>query len=95
MMTAADPTKPSVELEECISKAAGAPDHILERKGVCEQGDYKPLRAAGFVYTAAQPNTKPLYRCYSESEHSHFASNDEACDKMGRQEELLGYDLNR
>lgn len=95
MMTAADLTKPTVELEECISKAAGPPDRILIKKGVCEQSGYRPLRTAGFVYTAAQPDTQPLYRCYSDSEHSHFASNDEGCDKMGRREELLGYDLNR
>ncbi len=93
VMTAADSPKQTVELEECISKGAGSPDRILSRKGVCEKGDYKPLRSAGFVYTAAQPDTQPLYRCYSESEHSHFASNDEGCGKMGRQEELLGYDL--
>ncbi|WP_426410830.1 hypothetical protein [Bradyrhizobium ganzhouense] len=95
MMTTADPAEPTVELEECISKAAGPLDRILTRKGVCEQSGYKPLRTAGFVYSTAQPNTRPLYRCYSESEHSHFVSNDENCNKVGRREELLGYDLNR
>jgi hypothetical protein len=95
VMTTADPAEPTVELEECINKAAGPLDRILTRKGVCEQSGYKPLRTAGFVYTTAQPNTRPLYRCYSESEHSHFASNDENCNGMGRREELLGYDLSR
>jgi hypothetical protein len=40
-----------------------------------------------------QPNTQPLYRCYSDSEHSHFAANDENCNNMGKREALLGYDL--
>jgi len=93
MMTAADPAKPTVELQECISKWSGPPDRILTQKGVCEKNNYNPLRSAGFVYADAQPNTQPLYRCYSESEHSHFASNDENCSNMGRREALLGYDL--
>jgi hypothetical protein len=51
------------------------------------------LRTAGFIYSSAQPNTQPLYRCYSEAEHSHFASNREDCNNMGKKEALLGYDL--
>jgi hypothetical protein len=93
MMTAPDPTKSTVELEECISKWPGPPDRILIQKGVCEKSGYEPLRSAGFVFSAAQTNTQPLYRCYSESEHSHFASNDESCNNMGKREALLGYDL--
>ena len=93
MMTAPDPAKSSVELEECISKWPGHPDRILIQKDVCEKNDYQRLRSAGFVYSAAQPNTQPLYRCYSEAEHSHFASNSEDCNKMGKREALLGYDL--
>jgi hypothetical protein len=93
MMTAPDPAKPTVELEECISKWPGPPDRILIQKDVCEKNDYQRLRSAGFVYTAAQPNTQPLYRCYSDAEHSHFASNDETCNNMGKRETLLGYDL--
>jgi len=93
MMTAPDPAKPSVELEECISKWPGPPDRILIQKDVCEKNDYQRLRSAGFVYSAAQPNTQPLYRCYSEAEHSHFAANTEDCNGMGKREALLGYDL--
>jgi hypothetical protein len=93
MMTAPDPARPTVELEECISKWAGHSDRILIEKGVCEKNDYRRLRRAGFVYTAAQPNTQPLYRCYSDAEHAHFASNDESCNNMGKREALLGYDL--
>ena len=93
VMTAPDPSKPTVELEECISKWPGHPDHILIQKGICETQDYQRLRSAGFIYSTAQPNTQPLYRCYSEAEHSHFASNAEDCQNMGKREALLGYDL--
>jgi hypothetical protein len=93
MMTAPDPKQPSVELEECINKWPGHPDRILIQKGVCETQDYRRLRSAGFIYATGQPNTQPLYRCYSDSEKSHFAANDAACNGMGRREALLGYDL--
>jgi len=93
VMTAPDPSKPTVELEECISKWPGHPDRILIQKGVCETQDYQRLRSAGFIYSSAQPNTQPLYRCYSEAEHSHFAANGEDCNDMGKREALLGYDL--
>jgi hypothetical protein len=93
MMNVADAAKPSIEIEECISASSGHADHILTPKGVCEKSGYKPLRNAGFVYTTPQPNTQPLYGCYSDAEHSHFASNSENCDHMGKQEGLLGYDL--
>jgi len=93
VMTAPDRSKPTVELEECISKWPGHPDRILTQKGVCETQDYQRLRSAGFIYSTAQPNTQPLYRCYSEAEHSHFASNGDDCHNMGRREALLGYDL--
>jgi hypothetical protein len=93
VMTAPDPSKPTVELEECLSKWPGHPDRILIQKGVCERNDYQRLRSAGYLYTASEPNTQPLYRCYSETEHAHFASNDEHCNNMGKRESLLGYDL--
>ncbi len=93
MMTTPDPAKPTVELEECLSKWPGHPDRILIQKGVCETQDYQRLRSAGFVYATAQPNTQPLYRCYSGTEHSHFAANDENCNNVGKREDLLGYDL--
>jgi hypothetical protein len=88
-----DSTEKSVELEECLSTWPGHPDHILIQKGVCETQGYKRLRSAGFVFSAAQPNTQPLYRCYSATEKSHFASNKDDCDNMGKREALLGYDL--
>ena len=93
MMTAPDPREASVELEECVSKWPGHPDHILIQKGACETQDYKRLRSAGWVFSAVQPNTQPLYRCYSDTEKSHFAANTEDCNKMGKKEALLGFDL--
>jgi len=93
MMTAPDAKEASVELEECISKWPGHPDRILIQKGVCETQDYQRLRSAGYVFSAAEPNTQPLYRCYSDTEKSHFAANTEDCNGMGKREALLGYDL--
>jgi hypothetical protein len=93
MMTAPDPKKASVELEECISQWPGHPDYILIQKGVCETQGYRRLRSAGFVFAAVQPDTQPLYRCYADSEKSHFAANRDDCNGMGKREALLGYDL--
>lgn len=83
----------STELEEYVSQGTGHLAHILIQKGVCETQGYKRLRSAGFVFTADQPNTQPLYRCYSDSEKSHFAANKEDCNDMSKKEALLGYDL--
>jgi hypothetical protein len=93
MMTAPDPGQASVELEECVSQWPGHPDRILIQKGVCETHGYRRLRSAGFIFSAAQPNTQPLYRCYSDAEKSHFAANRDDCNGMGKREALLGYDL--
>jgi hypothetical protein len=94
MMTAPpDSKEASTELEECVSQGSGHPDHILLQKGVCETQGYKRLRSAGFVFSTEQPNTQPLYRCYSDTEKSHFAANTEDCNGMGKREALLGYDL--
>lgn len=93
MMTAPDPKEPSIDLEECVSTWPGHPDHILIQKGVCETHGYRRLRSAGFIFSAAQPNTQPLYRCYADTEKSHFAANRDDCNGMGKREALLGYDL--
>jgi hypothetical protein len=97
LMTLADPGKPSVELEDCVSSWPGHPDHMLDRKGVCEADSlhFKRLRTAGWVYAQSQPRTEPLYRCYNAQEHSHFASNAEDCEKAGTKEKLLGYALSQ
>jgi len=93
LLTAPDPARPTTELEDCVSQWPGHPDHILIQKGYCETHGYQRLRSSGFVYSSAQSNTQPLYRCYSEAEHSHFASNREDCENMGKREALLGHDL--
>ncbi len=93
LMTVADPRWPSVELEDCESQQGQHLDHVLAPKGECERNGYQGQRTAGFVYSAPQPGTQPLYSCYSESEKSHFTSNSPDCDHLGKQEALLGYDL--
>ncbi len=92
-MTATDSKEASVELEECVSQWPGHLDHILIQKGVCETQGYKRLRSAGFIFSMAQADTQPLYRCYSDTEKSHFAANRDDCNGMGKREALLGYDL--
>jgi len=94
LMTAADPSKPSVALEDCASQASGRPEHLLEEKRFCT-GDYQRLRTAGWVYMQPQENTVPLYGCYNAAEHSHFASNRPDCEQLGTQERLLGYALSQ
>jgi hypothetical protein len=93
MMTAPDAKRVSTELEECVSQWPGHPDHILIQKGVCETHGYRRLRSAGFIFSAIQANTQPLYRCYSDTEKSHFAANRDDCNGMGKREAILGYDL--
>jgi hypothetical protein len=93
LTTAPDATRKTVALEECISKRPGPPDHILIEKGVCETQDYERVRAAGFAFANQEPDTQPLYRCYSDTEKSHFASSRDDCGQMGRREALLGYVL--
>ncbi len=95
LMTVADPTKPSVELEDCVSNWPGHPDHMLDHKGNCEAGHYQRLRTAGWVYSKPQEQTIPLYACVNEQEHSHFASNQSDCEKLGTGGRLLGYALSQ
>jgi hypothetical protein len=95
LMTAADPKRPSVELEDCVKQQGEHLDHILALKGACETEGYQRLRSAGWVFSTPQPGTQPLYSCYSDSEKSHFAANGEECHHAGKKEALLGYDLTR
>ena len=93
LMTTAPTGQPSSELEDCVSDRPGHPDHLLAQKGFCEAHAYQRLRTAGWVYARQAANTQPLYQCYSDTEHSHFAANRPDCDGKGRMEMLLGYDL--
>ena len=93
LMTIADPGKPSVELEDCVSQRPGHPDHLLAERGFCEAHGYQRLRMAGWIYAQSQPDTVPLYRCYNAKDQSHFASNMQDCEKLGAVEQLLGYAL--
>ena len=92
-MTVANP-KPAVELEDCVREQDQHLNHILMPKvDACESQGYQRLRSAGWVFSTPQPGTQPLYRCYSDAEKSHFASNRDDCGQMGRREALLGYVL--
>lgn len=98
LLTAPDAKRPSVELEECLSKPGEVPVvHVLMQKApqghVCENHGYTRSRTPGFVFTSAQPGTQPLYSCYSEAAKSHFAANSEDCEHAGKMETLLGYVL--
>lgn len=93
LMTVAPAGMPSVELEDCVSQWPGHPDHMLETKGTCDAGHYNRLRTAGWVYCKPQEQTISLYRCYNAQDKSHFASNEQDCERLGKMERLLGYAL--
>ena len=95
LLTMADPAEASIEVEDCIKQQSGRNDHLLAHKGDCEPQGYQRLHRAGFVYVTPQANTQPLYQCYSEPDHSHFASNRSDCERQGKNEKLIGYDLIR
>ncbi|WNG33849.1 hypothetical protein F0U61_09555 [Archangium violaceum] len=93
VMTKPHPTLPSNKLEDCVSTWPGHPDHLLTNDGMCASAGYTRLRTAGWLYRDAQPNTLPVYRCYSPTLQSHFASNRADCEGLGTMEWLLGYAL--
>jgi hypothetical protein len=95
LMTTADAAERSVELEDCVKMQAGPTDHLLTKKGECEAQGYARLRRAGFAYVKQEPDSQPLYQCYAEADQSHFASNRSDCEGLGKNEQLLGYDLIR
>jgi len=95
LMTVANPVQASVELDDCVQSQSGRTDHLLTQKGECERQGYQRQRSAGFVYAKQQADTQPLYQCFAEADHSHFASNRSDCEGQGKNENLLGYDLVR
>ena len=95
LMTAPDPANPSVELQDCVSQWPGHPDHFLETTAACDAGKYQRLRPAGYAYAKPQEHTVPLYRCYNAQDRSHFVSNAEDCEQLGKMERLLGYALSQ
>lgn len=92
LMTCA-PALPSVKLEDCVRMWPGQTDHILTWDGTGVAAGYKRLRTAGWVFRDEQPNTVPLYRCYSATLESHFVSNQSDCEGLGANEALYGYAL--
>jgi hypothetical protein len=95
LTTMPDPGKPAIALEDCVLLDGAHPDHFLAQKGACESQGYRRLRTAGWVYQRAEPDTEPLYQCFSAGERSHFASNRRDCDGDGTMQRLLGYVLVR
>lgn len=87
------PGAPStIALEECTSNWTGNTDHLIDWDGGCVSRGYKRLRTIGWIYTQAQPNTMPLYRCWSPTFYrSHFISRQADCEGKGNMEFLLGY----
>lgn len=82
----------TVELEECTSNWTGNTDHLIDWDGYCVPGGYRRLRTIGWIYKQEQPNTKPLYKCWSPTYYrSHFVSNQSDCEGKGSMEILLGY----
>lgn len=93
MMTRAPDGAASVQLAECSSLRAGRLDQTLDQASYCTAGGYAFERTAGWLYTEAQPDTVPVYRCLDEATKTHFASNAPDCEGLGRMEFLLGYGL--
>jgi hypothetical protein len=94
LLTATDAQRPTIEIDDCVKQQGTDHDHILmQKKEVCESHGYKRERTVGWVFPAPQQRTQALYRCFSESEGSHFAANREDCRQQGKMEVLLGYDL--
>jgi hypothetical protein len=83
------------KLEDCVGPGPGPNrlHHILTWDGTCEGTLYTRLRTAGWVYSAPQPNTVPLYCCYDAKLENHFVSNQAGCEGLGKNEALLGYAL--
>ena len=82
-----------VALEECVGGWSGHDDHLLTVDGTCTEAGYTRLGTAGFAYTTPRPGTRPLYRCFDERAASHFASNAEDCEGLGKPEFRLGHVL--
>jgi hypothetical protein len=96
LMTKPHPSLPTKKIMDCVSNWPGHPDHLpLDiQNTTCENtSTYKTLRTLGWIYSSSQPNTVPLYRCYSSTEQSHFASNQSNCEGLGTMEWLMGYAL--
>ncbi|MBV8924255.1 MAG: hypothetical protein JOZ74_02680 [Bradyrhizobium sp.] len=95
LLASADANRATVELEDCVTRSPGHPDHLLLQNGFCESRTYERLRTAGWAHAQAGNGLIPLYRCYNAAERSHFASNKPDCEQLGSNEQLLGHVLER
>ncbi|MNR11610.1 hypothetical protein D3C85_1279170 [compost metagenome] len=82
----------SVELEEC-KNTYDVGEYLLTGAGDCAGTWHERLGTVGWVYKKPQPNTVPIYRCYSSTRQAHFASSRSDCDGLGESEYVLGYGL--
>jgi hypothetical protein len=84
---------------ECVKVRVGLPrvargpavdigdNHFTEVQ--LPDGRFRGFDAAGWVYSQVQQQTIPIYRCYNEQDHSHFASNKPDCEKLGTMSDCL------
>ena len=93
MLTRAPEGQPSIKLTECTADRQGRVDQILAPEGSCAGSGYVPDRTAGWLYTAEQPGTVPVYLCAAPDARSHFASTAADCEGLGAVDTLLGYGL--
>ena len=68
-------------------------DQLLAEDGRCAAEGYVQERTAGWLYTAEQPGTVPVYRCSDPASQTHFASSAPDCEGLGVNEFLLGYGI--
>jgi hypothetical protein len=92
-MTAPNPKGAFIELEECVSKWPDTHTTFSFKKAPAKTRTIGVYAAPDSSFSAAQPNTQALYRCYSDTEKSGFAANRDDCNGMGKREALPGYDL--
>lgn len=88
----AQPVWPSVKLDECTRNAAGRRDHLIAPADSCLDRSYETTRALGYVFRDQRPGTIPLFVC-AAPDQTHFASNDPACEKLGKTLRRLGFVL--
>ena len=93
MLTRAPEGVASTKFEECSSVRSGQLDQVLIDDGICAAQGYVRERSAGWLYSAEQPGSVPIYRCVTATAATHFASNAADCEGLGTMEFLLGYGI--
>jgi hypothetical protein len=86
------------QIIECVSTSTGAnPEHLMTFTGAtdCNGTGHVFLRTAGWLYSTSQPNTVPVYRCFTTGSNGtyHYTSTSSTCEGLGTKDILLGYAL--